>query len=60
MSREFREASDATKYKMSMSKRGNLNVNAGKPRPEYVKQKISDSLKLYWRGVPFKNDNKPK
>jgi len=60
MSRQFREPSDATKYKMSMSKRGNLNVNAGRPRPEDVKQRISDSMKEYWRNVPFKNDNDKK
>jgi hypothetical protein len=60
MKRQFREATDATKYKMSMSKVGNLNPNAGRPRPEEVKQRISDSMKEYWSNVPFKNDNDKK
>lgn len=54
--RIYREADEMTKYKMSLAKSGSLNPTAGKPRPEETKQKISDSLKRYWSGVPSKND----
>lgn len=62
--RIFREASDGTKWKMSLQKQGSLNPNHGQPRPEEVKQKISDSMKKYWSEVPskddFNNDDKDK
>lgn len=48
---------DATKWKMSLRKRGLLNPNAGKPRLEDVKQKISDSLKKFHSSIPSINDN---
>lgn len=54
--RIYREATDMTKWKMSLQKQGNLNPNANKPRPEEVKQKISDSMKKYWQNIPSKND----
>ena len=65
--RIFREITDdGTKWKMSLRKQGNLNPTAGKPRPEDVKKRISDSMKRYWQLVPSINDeynnkkNKPK
>lgn len=49
---------DGTKWKMSLQKQGGLNPNYGKPRDEETKQKISDSLRLYWQSVPSINDDK--
>ncbi len=43
--------SDGTKWKMSLRKQGMLNPNAGKPRDEETKQKISDSLKDYHSNI---------
>lgn len=57
--RIYREiTNDGTKWKMSLAKQGGLNANYGKPRPEDVKQRISDSLRLYWQSVPSINDDK--
>lgn len=56
--RIYREASDSTKWKQSLQKQNSLNPNYGKPRPEDVKQRISDSLRLYWQSVPSINDDK--
>lgn len=60
MKRDYREPGDGTKWKMSLAKQGNLNPNAGRPRDEQTKQKISDSMRQYWSGVPSKNDEDPK
>lgn len=48
--------SDGTKWKMSLRKQGNLNPTANNPRPEEVKQKISDSMKKYWSEIPSIHD----
>lgn len=57
MKRVVREiTSDGTKWKMSLRKQGNLNPTANKPRPEEVKQKISDSMKKYWSEIPSIHD----
>lgn len=58
--RIYREADEMTKWKMSLQKQGSLNPIAGKPRPEEVKQKISDSMREYWSTVPSVNDDKDK
>lgn len=58
--RIYREASDMTKWKMSLRKQGMLNPNAGRPRPEEVKKKISDSMREYWNTVPSVNDEPKK
>lgn len=55
--RIYREADEMTKYKMSLRKQGSLNPNHGQPRPEEVKQKISDSMKKYWSEVPPRDDD---
>jgi len=55
--RIYREADEMTKWKMSLAKQNGLNPNYGKPRPEEVKQKISDSLRQYWQSVPSINDD---
>jgi len=52
--RIFRESTDATKWKQSLRKQGSLNPNHGRPRPEEVKKRISDSLRTYWSKVPSK------
>lgn len=57
MSREYREASDETREKMSAAKQGNLNPNYGKPRDANVRRAISQGLKDYWATVPSKNGN---
>ena len=44
--RQYRECPEETKQKISQ------NPNLRKPRPEAVKQKISNSLKSYWSSVP--------
>jgi len=50
--------SDGTKWKMSLQKQGMLNPNAGKPRDEETKQKISDSLKDYHSNIsPVDNED---
>lgn len=58
--RIYREASDGTKWKMSLRKQGALNPNSGKPRDEETKQKISDSMKKYWSGIPSMDNNDDK
>lgn len=58
--RIYREADEMTKWKMSLQKQGSLNPIAGKPRPEEVKQKISDSMREYWSTVPSVNDDNDK
>lgn len=50
--------SDGTKFKMSIRKQGVLNPMSNKPRPEEVKQKISDSMKKYWSEIPSIHDAK--
>ena len=55
--RIYREASDGTKWKMSLRKTGVQNPNYNQPRDEETKQKISDSMKKYWAEVPSINDN---
>lgn len=57
MKRVVREiTNDGTKFKMSIRKQNVLNPNYGKPRPEEVKQKISDSMKKYWAEIPSIHD----
>lgn len=52
----YRESSERTKELQSLRKQGILNPNYGKERDENTKQKISDRMKEYWRGIPSKND----
>lgn len=54
MARIFREASDGTKWKMSLQKQGTLNPNYGKPRDEITKAKIAQSMRDYWEEIPNK------
>lgn len=59
--RLFREASDGTKWKMSLQKQGSLNHNYGKPRDETTKAKIAQSMRDYWLKIANKpDDNKDK
>jgi hypothetical protein len=50
MNREFRELSDETKAKISQSMRG-------KSKSYTHKEKISNSLKAYWKTIPNKPFN---
>lgn len=52
--RIFREASEATKTKMSVKKQGSLNPNYGRERSEETKQRISAKMKQYWQNIPNK------
>lgn len=54
--RMYREASEETKTLQSLRKQGVLNPNYGRERDEETKQKISDKMKEYWRGIPNRND----
>ncbi len=47
MNREFRELTDETKAKISQSMRG-------KSKSYTHKEKISNSLKAYWKNIPNK------
>jgi hypothetical protein len=51
MKRYRRKASDATRFKMRISKLGRNNPMYGKHHTETTKQKISRSMKKYWDGV---------
>ncbi|NDV78743.1 NUMOD3 domain-containing DNA-binding protein [Dysgonomonas sp. 511] len=56
--RLFREASEATKTKMSIKKQGILNPNYGRTQSDETKQKISQKMKAYWETIPNKpSDN---
>ncbi len=43
--RQWRELDDATRERISRN-------NQGKPKSEQHKQRISQAMKDYWRGVP--------
>lgn len=47
--RQYREQSPETKQRISQAL-------MNRPKPDSVKNKISDSLKNYWRSVPSKNE----
>lgn len=53
--RIYREPSEDTKIKMSEAKKGAKNINYGKRRSEEIRQKISASLKEYWKNIPSKH-----
>ncbi|MBO5468094.1 MAG: hypothetical protein IJ635_04995 [Bacteroidaceae bacterium] len=48
MARIRRKLSEATKFKMSMAKKG----KKGKPHSETTKRKIAMSMVKYWHGIP--------
>lgn len=48
--RLFRQASDAAKTKMSQA-------HIGKTHSEQTKQRISQSMKNYWQGIPNRDEH---
>lgn len=51
MARIRRKLSDATKFKMSLAKQGKKNPMFGKKHDDDTKDKISEAMKEYWRGI---------
>lgn len=52
MAKRFnRRVSEATKFKMSLSKQGKKNPMYGKKQSEDAKRKISAAMVRYWRGI---------
>lgn len=52
MAKRFnRRISEATKFKMSLAKKGSKNPMYGKKQSEDAKRKISAAMVKYWRGI---------
>lgn len=48
--RQYRELDPETKQKIS-------NSSKNKPKPEWVKKRISQGMLKYWEGVPHRPEN---
>ncbi|MDC1878557.1 NUMOD3 domain-containing DNA-binding protein [Bacteroides uniformis] len=51
MVRKYRNLSEEHKKKIGLG-------NKGKKRSDEARNKISESLKKYWNGIPYENENK--
>lgn len=51
MVRKYRNLTEEHKRKIALG-------NKGKKRSDEAKNKISESLKKYWNGIPYENENK--
>lgn len=51
MIRRYRNLSEEHKKKIGLG-------NKGKKRSDEARNKISESLKKYWNGIPYENENK--
>lgn len=51
MVRKYRNLTEEHKKKIGLG-------NKGKKRSDEAKNKISESLKKYWNGIPYENENK--
>ena len=52
MARRYnRRVSEATRYRMSLAKKGSKNPMYGKKQSEDAKRKISAAMVKYWRGI---------
>ena len=49
--RRNRQVSTATRFKMSIAKKGTKNPMSGKHHKEDTKRKISAAMVKYWRGI---------
>lgn len=46
-----RKISDATRFKMSIAKRGSANPMAGRHHSEATKRRIAKSMREYWKTI---------
>lgn len=51
MVRKYRNLTEEHKRKIALG-------NKGKKRSDEARNKISESLKKYWNGIPYENENK--
>jgi len=51
MVRKYRNLTEEHKKKIGLG-------NKGKKRSDEARNKISESLKKYWNGIPYENENK--
>lgn len=51
MVRKYRNLTEEHKKKIGLG-------NKGKKRSDETRNKISESLKKYWNGIPYENENK--
>lgn len=52
MARRYnRRVSEATRFRMSLAKKGSKNPMYGKKQSEDAKRKISAAMVKYWRGI---------